>query len=92
LLVSFVVSLISLCQYMIAAGRAIIRCQGGKRCVYGAGMLYCLYVIVGNGLQPGATVMTVVSATGMVCSAGTVVIVAASTAKSWRSNRRRART
>ena len=73
---------------MITASRAVIRCQGGRRCVYAAGVLYGLYVIVGNALPPGATVMTIVSAVGIVCSAGTVVIVVASTAKSWRGNRR----
>ena len=62
--------------------------QGGRRCVYAAGVLSGLYVVVGNALQPGATVMTVTSAVGMVCGAGTVVIVVASAAKSWRSNRR----
>jgi hypothetical protein len=58
------------------------------RCVYAGGVLYALFVIVGDALQPGATVMTVVGAVDMACSAGTVVLVVTSAIDSWRSNRR----
>jgi hypothetical protein len=75
--VSFIGSLIALCQYMIAA--SAVRAEG---------VLYGLYVIIGNALQPEATVMTVVCAVDAVRSAGTVVIVVASTAKSYRRIRR----
>jgi hypothetical protein len=88
LLVSFIASLIALCQYMIAAGRTIARLQGGSRCIYAAGVLYGLYVVIGNALLPETSVVTVLSAVDVVCSAGTVVIVAASTARSrWRNHR-----
>jgi hypothetical protein len=55
---------------------------------YAAGVLYGLCVVIGKALRPGATVLTVAPAVGVVCSVGTVVIAAASTAESyWRNAR-----
>jgi hypothetical protein len=73
---------------MIAAARAVIRRPAGRRCVYAAGVVYGLYVVIGNALRPGATAVTVIPVVGVVCSIGTVVIVAASTAESYWRNRR----
>jgi hypothetical protein len=88
LLVSFVASLVALCQYIIVGGRVVIRRFGPMRCLCAAGALYGLYVIAGNALQPAATAMKLVFVVDALCTAGTVVIVVASATRSYRHNHR----